>query len=460
MLRSSLIAASAAILCCATASGQQQQVQARKITAPVKHLGIYHVGTKTWTRGVDKQGSLGPDVVYRADCSSGYFGVGWECSLGVDEAIIPGTGNPNPGSADDAQINGYDWGYCSQSTGPVSWTFLFYDSYVPCDDPDIPANCINLAAANSFGGLPGGTVSGGTLCWLFTVDLMGGYEFCLGADGGPCAPGYDGGGLGLDYAGIGHVWATVDGNLTGPFLDGYDVDWCDPGGTCSIPGFNPVPCPGATTATGYGAQDLFAIGVPLNGCFFFGGYKNVNGCGLVNNIPAGQFHTLLYADSNCPGCSGQECNYINICAKQVLDSDMDGIPDIIGPANVMDIALDNCILGDGSLVLSGFTQSGQFDGNIGYPVVSVNPVKSNSPPIVNGTLCIIGTGPVRYNKDFSVITGGAFTPVDLLNSVTNGPNLPTLNVPYVAGTRYGFQWWHRDMMNPSRYSKALEVSLQ
>jgi hypothetical protein len=461
MLRSSLIAASAAILCCATASGQQQQIQARQITAPVKHLGIYHVATKTWTRGIDKQGALGPDVVYRADCSSGYFGVGWECSEGVDEIIIPGPTNPNPGTAADVQVNGYEWGYCSLSTGPVCWTFKFYESYVPCDDPDIPVFCqTDCPPANSFGCLPGGTPSGGINCWLFTVDLMGGYEMCLGTDGGACNPGYDGGGQGFDYGGIGTIWATLDGNTTGPFLDGYDVDWCNPGGTCAIPGFTAVPCPLATTASGYGAQDFFGVGTPFFGCFFFQGYKNINGCGLVNNTPGAQFHTLLFANANCSACSGTECNYSNVCVKGILDTDMDGLPDAIGPTNLMDVALDNCVLGDGSLILFGFACGSQFDGNIGYPIVSVNPAKNTAPSIVNGTLCIVGTGPVRYNKDFSVITSGAFTPVDLLNSVTNGSMLPVLNVPYQVGTKYGFQWWHRDMMDPSRYSRSVSVVLQ
>ena len=103
MLRSSLLAASAVLLCCATASAQQVP-QARKILGAVKDAGVYHVVTGTWTRN-GSTANLGPDIIYRNDHGSGYFGVGWENAPGVDEGILPGTTNPAVGTQDVYDIN-------------------------------------------------------------------------------------------------------------------------------------------------------------------------------------------------------------------------------------------------------------------------------------------------------------------------------------------------------------------
>ena len=86
-----------------------------------------------------------------------------------------------------------------------NWDFAFYDSYMPCDLPSAPGNCVNLAGA-----LPTVALPAGGFCWVGTLDLsLGGYEICMEADGGSCAAGYDGGGLGLDAFGWGDRKSNV-----------------------------------------------------------------------------------------------------------------------------------------------------------------------------------------------------------------------------------------------------------
>ena len=82
--------------------------------------------------------------------------------------------------------------------------------------------------------------------------------------------------VGLDGFGFGQTWLN-GGQLAGPILAGNPT-WAPPGdGTCYQPNMT---CPAG--ATGLGMGDYFAIGTPLNGCFFFG-----SGCW---NIVARQRH--------------------------------------------------------------------------------------------------------------------------------------------------------------------------
>ena len=111
--------------------------------APLRHAGIYHVATGTWTRG-GATASFGPDVIYNATAPSGYFGTGWEGDEGIDEGILPSLSNPKFAAPQDAyRIDGFEFAYCSTGTS-VDWSHNFYDSYVPCDIPSSPANCIAL----------------------------------------------------------------------------------------------------------------------------------------------------------------------------------------------------------------------------------------------------------------------------------------------------------------------------
>ncbi len=436
MLRSSLVSASAVILCCATAAGQQQ-LQAKKMPTAVKDAGIYHMATGTWTRNSGAKANVGLDIIFRSDVSSGYFGVGWEGSEGVDEGIVPGTGNPNKtgsaGPRDDYSVDGFDFGYCSLSTGAVVWDWVFYDGYVPCDIPSAPANCVNAAGGGS------AATPGGGFCWLGTFDMTGS-EVCFESDGGSCAPGYDGGGLGLDHQGWGATWTTTDGATTGPFLDGHDLTWTPEGeGTVYFTGFtNPCLAP---VSSALGTEDFFAIhnGALTAGCYWFGGYVNNNGCGAASNGPGAQFHMKYFTDvtSDCDtGCD----------AAVFCDTN---------PDNQGDLAISGCDCSAGNITLT-FSGSPVTDGNAGYVLIGLG-TGSASPTGVSD-LCLTGSSIGRYNKDIKVIAGGGFT-VDILNSATSGSDVPTIGGPLCNGNTWRKQVWMRDGMNPSRFSKGVSATL-
>ncbi len=437
MLRSSLISASAVILCCATANGQQQ-LSAHKMLGAVKDAGIFHVGTGTWTRGSSAKANLGPDVIFRADVGSGYFGTGWEGQEGIDEGILPGTGNfnqtGNAGPQDSYLINGAEFGYCSTSSAPVAWDFTFYDSYVPCDLPQTPANCLNTA-----GSLPTVMLPAGGFCWVGTLDLtLGGYEVCTEADGGTCAPGYDGGGLGLDHFGWGATFNAAAGGTTGPFLAGHDVTWTPEGeGTVYEPAYSNV-C-GATAASGLGSEDFFAIdagGALGAGCYWFGGYNNNNGCGAASNNPPGQFHCVLYTDASAGCQGGSTCNIV------FCDTD---------PDNQGDVTLSTCDCSGGSIMLDLTTT---FTGQFTYPIVGLG--TSAAKPTGVSELCLIGATIGRYNSDAQGISGAGTASVDLLNAASApGGGVPTIGGALCNGNTWRFQYWHRDGMNPSRFSKGI-----
>jgi hypothetical protein len=439
MLRSSLLVASAAILC--TAASAQQTIQAKKVLGPVRDAGIYHVATGTWTRG-GSTSNISPTYIYRNDASSGYFGTGWDNCKGVDEIMIPGTTNPQSGPQETYTIDGMAFSYCKLGAGTIDWEFCFYDSYVPCDDPNTPASCIcQLPEVYTFIGLPGGSA-----CWILTVDLAGGYELCMSADGGVCNPQYQGGGLGLDFGAIGHRWTTTDGGTAGPFLNG-NPSWDAPGGlTC----YSPAPsCPGSE-ATGLGAQDVFAIGAATGcavspGCYFFGGYVNLNGCNTPSQTPLAQFGVQLFSDCTTTCVKG--------CGTVYCDEGTN-------PNNVADIAIDTCTLSVGSVNLS--MSNGPLN-QFGYPLLALGTGVVQNPPGAKGALCLAGMGAIgRYVKDIGSTGGTGTLSVDLLNAMTGGGGGGIPNPPggtLAAGQTWNFQYWHRQpMQQPSSFSSAITVT--
>jgi hypothetical protein len=427
MLRSSLFSASAILLCCATTASAQQQIQARKVLGAVKDAGIYHVVTGTWTRN-NSSANLGPDIIYRNDHASGYFGTGWEGSNGVDEGILPGPGNPKLGSQKAYLIDGLSFSYCAQGVGPtLNWDLELYDSYVGCDDPDNLANCANLVWTMATGGVP----SAG--CWLVTFDLSGGAEACLEADGGTCAPGYQGGALGLDGFGFGQLYDSSAGGgfLAGPILSG-NPNWAPRGdGTCYQPNMT---C--AAGATGLGEQDLFGIGTPSNGCFWFGGYNNTNGCGLSSQGPTGSMNRTLFAD-----CT-DTCKPVPPCETVSCDETQD-------VNNIADATVSGDCDSSGGLI---YSVSNGFVNQFTYPLISVANSTVVDPPGSLGTLCV--TGQIgRYIKDVGQFDSNGNYSMDLMNATTGGGggNVPVIGGNIVGGT-WNMQSWHRDGQNPARWS--------
>jgi len=140
-------------------------------------------------------------------------------------------------------------------------------------------------------------------------------------------------------------------------------------------------------------------------------------------------------------------------------------PDLVycdgNPVNAADLTIDNCVCAAGSanLVLSN-APAVQF----GYPIVgSANGVVTN-PPGAQGDLCLVGATIGRYASDALFTDGSGNASVDVLNAVSGGGggNIPTIggNLCNPPSQTWNFQWWHRDGMNPSKFSKAIQVTFQ
>ena len=428
------------------------QIEARRTPGPVRDAGVYHAATGTWERG-GVSTNISPDAIYRNDAPSGYFGNGWEGCWTIDEIVLPGTSNPNGGLVEGYFVDGFQFSYCTAGPGTVDWYFSAWSSYVPCDDPTSPAGCIEPTLNEIL--LPGAPA--GSACWTVTIDLAGGYEICLAADGGTCAPGYQGGALGLDHAGIGFGWVTSDGISAGPVLAG-DPTWIPAGdGTCYQPGFSNA-C-GATAGTGLGALDLMSItnydfggygvfdscALP-NGCYFFGGYSSGSGCAQPVQAPMGQFAFTLYTD--CVNDADCGCLVPNCSPGRDFYCDEGS-----NPNNVADIDIDSLDSGSVSINVSlSNAPANQFT----YLLVGNGNGEVSNPPGAKGSLCVVGGACLgRYDKDIGQVDSSGMFNTDILNAAST----PCAGAVLIApGVSWNFQYWHRQPMGqPSTFSNAVAV---
>ncbi len=424
MLSTSLASASAVVLCLATTASAQQQAQKARVLGPVRDAGIYHVATGTWTRN-SGTANLGPDIIYRNDHTSGYFGFGWEGAKGIDEGKLPGTGSPLLGSQDAYVINGLSFSYCAMGAGPgITWDLELYESYVPCDC-DITALCDHSVWTMNTGILPANSS-----CWLVTFDLAGGMQACVAADGGICAPGYQGGGSYNDGYGFAQTWLN-GGNTAGPILSGNPT-WAPRGdGTCYQPNLT---C--AAGATGLGELDLFAIDCA---CSWFGAYKNTNGCGLPSQIPTASMNRTLYTDCTRT-CTPDFCSTIS------CDESLD-------PNNVADIYVAECNASwINQLIVTLYNAPAN---KFSYLLLSVNSGAVQDPPGAKGTLCVSGQI-ARYAKDIFKIDASGFGSMDLMNAITGGGggNIPVIGGNIVGGT-WNAQYWFRVSAGVSGFSSLV-----
>jgi hypothetical protein len=314
--RSLFVWASISVVCATSALAQGDlRSRLRPISAPVRHGGVYHVATGTWTRGGSMANLTGPDVIYDNTCASGGYVSGqitsekWQHRSRVPSPTGPTTpslfyGAPRndeaPGCRTSYLVNGFQIGYCSQrpsGLGTIDYLFEFADSYTACGATDmVPAQSFAVT------GLPGGTSTGGQNCWVMDIDLDGmSTSFVMQADGdgsytGPSSVETFGYSQGPTTPGI----TTAD--VTGPIIAG-NFTWTGGGGVGAL-----TPCTGtdgtiwespvnlAEEGTGMASQDFFRItgmtSVPQGaGCYFFGFQ------------PHADFHLQLYSDADCPGGS-------------------------------------------------------------------------------------------------------------------------------------------------------------
>src|SRR5687767_2605704 len=78
MLRSSLLTVGACALAVSAAAQTSTPTpkvsrDVYKVQGQVKHAGVYHVATGTWTRARGGQANVGPDVIYNSSIGTGYF---------------------------------------------------------------------------------------------------------------------------------------------------------------------------------------------------------------------------------------------------------------------------------------------------------------------------------------------------------------------------------------------------
>jgi hypothetical protein len=285
----------------------------RPITAPIRHAGVYHVGTGTWTRNASLANVTGPDVIYNNTCSSaGYFadqfgppfyggGAPFQHRSAVpspSHPTVPSVYYPTgddeaPGCHTSYVVNGFQFAYCTSATSSIDYQIAFANSYLSCGAADmVPDVTFDLT------GLPGGTPSGAQNCWTVDVDLQAAsLSFTLQGDG-------DG-----TYSGtaqqnqFGVWWKPLNPqswtDSTGPVVAG-NYTWT--GGTRTGP-LTPrrgtdgtiwdAPVDFAEPGTGMASNDFFRVGgiwAPIGGpgCYYFGGQ------------PHADFFLKLFADPQCP----------------------------------------------------------------------------------------------------------------------------------------------------------------
>jgi hypothetical protein len=119
--------------------------------------------------------------------------------------------------------------------------------------------------------------------------------------------------------------------------------------------------------------------------------------------------------------------------------------------NQGDVTLSTCDCSGGSITLSLSTP---FTNQFTYPLVGLG-TTAVSPTGVS-ELCLAGSTIGRYSKDAGAISSSGSFKVDLLNANSApGGGVPTIGGALCNGNTWRFQYWHRDGMNPSRFSKGI-----
>lgn len=174
--------------------------------------------------------------------------------------------------------------------------------------------------------------------------------------------------------------------------------------------------------------DFFSVGAAMDGTRLIGGAYFKDDLGA--NSGAAYVFTLGGSD----------------CLSVFCDTD---------PNNIGDVALNACSCVGGSLMLSLSTS---FTGQFTYPLVGLG-TTAVSPTGVS-QLCLAGSTIGRYGQDAGAISSSGTFSMDLLNAASApGGGVPTIGGSLCNGNTWRFQFWHRDGMNPSRFSKGVSATL-
>ncbi|MCC6408758.1 MAG: thrombospondin type 3 repeat-containing protein [Planctomycetes bacterium] len=153
----------------------------------IRFGGTYDVATRTLRAPVgDAPVSIGA-VVYANTCPTSQFAPLLSGSTLLDDGEIPSTSAPAPtaGFNQSYKITSFDVSYCTRelqvaSGGPGATVRVrFFQDYDDCDSvvaAGVPTADFTLT------GLPASTQAGVLSCYIVTVNLSGGAEFCMLAD--------------------------------------------------------------------------------------------------------------------------------------------------------------------------------------------------------------------------------------------------------------------------------------
>jgi len=487
MLRSSLLTVGACALAVSAAAQTSTPTpklsrDIHKVQGQVKHAGIYHVATGTWTRVRGNNANVGPDVIYNNSIGTGYY-FGGMSNGSLAGMHFHDSGNvPTPTSGGSFAtapnrtrytVNCFEFAYCDTNTGTAAWEFTFYDNASPCLEP-IAAPI----ATFNFPGLPNGG------CWTVAFDLTAttpASEFCLEGDGGTTAPGWDGDdptldsfGYSIRYLGTGTASCGVllsgdpqNDEVTAGYVNTNTPLACNPAGCPAAPlpfggpatFFNPAgDCMAvnagsiaANAGTGRMTRDTWLATdstpgiVAPEGCYYFGGYFNLQGgCGTAQNNPYSAAYMIIAAAAG--ECTGGTTNPINGGTQYCTSN-----PNSTGVVTALDIqgdrvpALNDCVLSATSMPLNSF----------GYFITSQTAGLVMNPAGSQGNLCVaanIG----RFTGPGQIKNSGATGSMSLSTLVPewNLAAIPTATGPYSAATgiRSHFQLWHRDSVAGSATS--------
>lgn len=322
--------------------------------AEVQYAGTYVLSTgQLFPPGMVSGPTANPQIIYNNSCATPSFTSLLSGSVLIDEGRIPSASSPAPnaGTRQSYLVTEFEFAYCTRELdvslgGPgATVRARFFQDY---DD------CVDLVTAGApqadylISGLPGSTAVGTLSCWIVTIDLTGGNEFCLMADADgdfDNSAALDGFGYALQMPG---QTGTTTGTSGGFILAG-DVT---PPGDCAKGDGTYYKNPGAATGTGLDNDDLLrreGSGTQTSGCIFFGGPPNVH-AGL---------YMVLTADLDDCSClpNDSDGDGVSDCADQCpgtpdIDSDGDGVldcndqcpgsPDIDSDGDGLLDCLDNC----------------------------------------------------------------------------------------------------------------------
>ena len=125
------------------------------------------------------------------------------------------------------------------------------------------------------------------------------------------------------------------------------------------------------------------------------------------------------------------------------------------PENQGSVSLSTCDCSGGSITLDLSTS---FVGQFTYPLVGLG-TTAVSPTGVS-ELCLAGSTIGRYSKDAGAISASGTYSIDLLNAASApGGGVPTIGGALCNGNTWRFQYWHRDGMNPSRFSQGISGTI-